>query len=351
MECYDIATRVGCAMMQSSDGKWNRRPGAPWDQDETRFRPLVIPEAEPTVPRNSDVPGGYAYYINRWARSLEKYNDRDTSSISTAVLALGDSAVVAAKELDVKPAKAVSWLPPFLAMPVASGDNGVDRAVVPSPRDRRPRGASLRLRPRGRLTRSLESAVSETLMSLGGGGGFQTSRNLAGTWVRTILAGGAKLAGHQQVTINDQEGVSDELLTLRWRGGEMLVSLSLFARVFNYCVYRPRTAELLPSLRSRCIQYGKELGASPEYVALVTPGVVALAMQVLPIERSAWATLGERQGRVTAELSRQFVAGAAPRTHIPTGAPIRSFWDRFRHIDTLLVGGRMTRGFQLVRER
>lgn len=149
----------------------------------------------------------------------------------------------------------------------------------------------------------------------------------------------------------DEEKSTDELLTVRLSGGQLAVSLRIYTRLFAYCAYRPRTQELLSSLRSRCIQYGKEMDASPEYVALVTPGTISLAMQVLPFERSAWATLGGVQGHVGRELSKQYTTGTVPWTHKASGTPLRGFWDRLKYIDTLLVGGRMAAGFQLPRDK
>jgi hypothetical protein len=116
----------------------------------------------------------------------------------------------------------------------------------------------------------------------------------------------------------EKEGKSgpetDWLLTVSLNDREVGVSLEVFTRLFQYSTFRPRTRELLLSLRSRSTQISKEIGLEAKLAAWCTPGNVALAMSVLDIEQQSFEALGSRGGERSQARSGHLAAGEVMST-------------------------------------
>ena len=202
-------------------------------------------------------------------------------------------------------------------------------------------GSGIRLRLRGRLTCKLQEAVSGCNVRLTGDGGIKSSPGVAASWIRHFAAGAGKLVDHQRVCVGDDGNGVDDFIVLSFQGGEICVSLTMYCKLYAYVMYRERTLDLIPSLRSRCIQYGKELGASAEYVALVTPGTISLAMMVMPMEKAGWNAMFSRGlARERERYNGEFGSGEVPRKLSDTGQAYVTWKDRLRRFDVLIAGSR-----------
>jgi hypothetical protein len=116
------------------------------------------------------------------------------------------------------------------------------------------------------------------------------------------------------------------VLVLLLDGSEIAVSLDMYAKLYAYCVFRPRTSDLVPSLRSRGVQFAKELGLHVRHTAWVLPGTVALAMQVLGHEQKSFESigglLGQKSNRHTDRFQRARVPAIATRISGPQEDPL-----------------------------
>jgi hypothetical protein len=122
------------------------------------------------------------------------------------------------------------------------------------------------------------------------------------------------------------------MLHVELNGSTVLVSLAIYCKLATYAVFRPRSRELLFSLRVRAVEYAKELGMGYRLLSLVLPGTLALALHVLDHEVACWDALGGRLGKRTVELSGELNAGAVPPFYLG-GSKLLSW----------LVGGRTER--------
>jgi hypothetical protein len=122
-------------------------------------------------------------------------------------------------------------------------------------------------------------------------GGGETSQGLASSWVKAIYGRGAKVLSVDLVELKEQKeerpAVVDAVLEVLLDGQVVVVSTLVLARCLSYVYFRERTDDLVPLLRSRAVQYGNQLEYPAHLLALVVPGVVATAMKVGELERSA----------------------------------------------------------------
>jgi len=169
-----------------------------------------------------------------------------------------------------------------------------------------------RLRPRGRLTRTLESIVKRQDWSKLVGGQTSPDFSVSG-WMAAVRGRGGKVVGYHRVMSEGTEESPPELLdnmvVLSDMGHETPISLALLAKLSVYVTYRERTQELILALRARASQYAKEIGLSSEYLAVVIAGTVALAHLVGQSETNGWRMLGGHAGRVSEEWSDKFASG------------------------------------------
>jgi len=188
-------------------------------------------------------------------------------------------------------------------------------------------------------------------------GGSQTSSLSVGAFLTELTSvKGVKLQHAQRVlhpAPSESESPRDDwLLALFVLGQEIVVSMAMYAALSAYCTFRPRTKDLPATLRARGVELGKKFNMGEEITSWVLPGTIALAMQVLPREQTAWSSLGTGK---TAERQRQWtdhmVSGDTPAarkvyTSSHGWVTLSSFvpWPR---LTRLLVGGRIERGRNL----
>jgi hypothetical protein len=114
-------------------------------------------------------------------------------------------------------------------------------------------------------------------------GGKTSGKDLT-SYVRNLLGDSVKLVGGKRVHVGEpsDEGLRkvDIILRLKPASGEVLsVSLGVLCRLMTYVSMRPRTKDLLLTLRAKGAQYGREIGLAPEHLALVIGPCVAVAMK------------------------------------------------------------------------
>jgi len=173
-----------------------------------------------------------------------------------------------------------------------------------------------RFRPRGRVTRLIESrSRAEMLRTMPGG---KTSAEFnAADWFREVIGRGGKVVGNHQVwsegTLDDPVKLLDVMLSIRLDTGDVVeVSVGMLSSLVSYVTFRPRTQELLMALRSRAVQVSKEMDVTSEYTTLVLAGTVAFAHLVTNTETKAWSILGGVQGKRSAKMSTAFETGVVP---------------------------------------
>nr|WNM95046.1 MAG: hypothetical protein [Diaporthe helianthi umbravirus 1] len=202
-----------------------------------------------------------------------------------------------------------------------------------------------RPRARGKDTNELERILdtsSAGAVSAGlerkRSGGVQTS-NVASSWLRALCqVSGAKVVENHQVEFGEGDKVvKDQTIYISMGSGDLCLSLGLYARLYSYACFKPRTQELIPSLRARAVQTCKELGYPADYSAFVLAGTVAMAHTIIPLEASAWRALGGETGRKSAVLSRDLAAGVVPGARLPASHNA--------------VGGTSARGIFTIRSR
>jgi hypothetical protein len=211
------------------------------------------------------------------------------------------------------------------------------RSPEPSPGPGSTKTPGIRLRRRGKMTRAIESSVRKTMAEAGSVAGGQTSHWTARLWLETLQSSaGVKVTAGHQVELtppHDKEGVTtpgvyDWTLVVVVGGIELAVSLGMYVGLFAYACFRPRTAELVLSLRSRGMQLSRELGMSTAHGAFCLPGSVALAMVVTRHEARSWSSLGGDVGDYTAKVASQFATGTVLPTSL-TGTVVSTWADRF----------------------
>jgi len=140
----------------------------------------------------------------------------------------------------------------------------------------------------------------------------RTSPMTVGDWFRDLYAGVVTPIAAQEVDFReeDKEGRVpgyegyDFLTDVNVRGGSRhRVSTRILARLVLYMTNRPRDQHVFAALRARYAQAGKELGLTPEYLALVAADTVAVAMLVPDVE--------ERAARIVAAHAERIVSRSA----------------------------------------
>jgi hypothetical protein len=231
------------------------------------------------------------------------------------------------------------------------GSGGRHSPARPGPGSMSP---GFRLRRHGRLTNQMEKAAAEALDPLFTSGG-QTSSGIVGTWIRLIQeAKGVKLARGERVLWwrEEPEGEKpgkvgeDWMIELIADGRTLLVSLVAYTSLASYVCFRPRTAELVPALRTRAIQKLRDIDYPEHLSGLVVGGTVAFAMQVLPSEIRAWDSMGGEAGWRSGRASGWVSSRTVPETHVKTGFRVANVWDR---MCVAIVGGKTSRGRVLPR--
>lgn len=183
---------------------------------------------------------------------------------------------------------------------------------------RNPPSLGFRLRRRGYMTYQVQRAVENSVAPFSVGG--QTSHWAVSNWLQMVNAiPGAKLAGGERVEYPVREGQdpsTDWVLNVVLGGAPMKVSLSALSQLHTYAVFRERTLDLIPALRTRFSQYAKEMRMPVDVRGLLISGTVALAMQVMPQETIAWDTLAGDAGRNTDEFGADFRTGTVPNKYV-----------------------------------
>lgn len=216
---------------------------------------------------------------------------------------------------------------------------GTRRSQNPSPGSGWQCTPSFRLRRRGRLTRAVEESLTKAGLGVSDAGG-KTSLTIVRLWLESLSVGGAKVTAGHLVELKsaspagegskEKPSVCDWLLTIRIGGSSLDVSLGVYQALSAYACFRPRTSDLVMSLRSRAVQLGKELDYPTGYTSLCLAGSVALAMFVTKREEVAWSALGGRTGRRVGEMSSAYRDGEIPRSGLRDGVPVFGFWDHLR---------------------
>jgi len=184
----------------------------------------------------------------------------------------------------------------------------------PGPRIRAPDRKTLgfRLRRRGLLTRRMETVISQATLGHFNPGGQTSGFNVA-TWLGLIGgSSGVKVIRGHRVLYDHGAGKSPEEdwhLTVCTGGSEILLSLAIYVKLATYATFRERTLPLIQSLRTRAVQYGKELDMPMQSLAMVLPGTVSLAMQILDHEMCAWDSMGGPAGRRTNTIGEEYRCG------------------------------------------
>lgn len=162
-------------------------------------------------------------------------------------------------------------------------------------------GASARLRPRGRLTRSLAS--------LGGSfdgwwsdlaGDSPASRALA--WFRQYAGDGAKIEFIRTLSTSEGVGETPTVLGIRLedeylKGATLVVCPELVASLVCTRAFRGLDAGLLPGLRSRARFWAKERGMSDLDLSLVISASCVFATLVTRTEIAAHSLLAGTAAR------------------------------------------------------
>lgn len=170
-----------------------------------------------------------------------------------------------------------------------------------------------RLRPRGKATQESRKLFGELFAGWVTEEGVvdQTSTDFQiSTYASYLWGTGAKVLGVHRVPAADDK--DDHVLRLRIGEEEVLCALKVLSRLVPVLAFRPRTSELLASVRSRFVQYSKEVGLSLEVSALVATGTIFAAMMVTDPERRTWRALNGRAVRDGLALSQHFGAGYVP---------------------------------------
>nr|ALM62233.1 hypothetical protein [Soybean leaf-associated ssRNA virus 1] len=189
---------------------------------------------------------------------------------------------------------------------------------------RRPFG--FRFRKRGRATREIERMFAtrtpgayKAMGGMGYSGGWTSSFSVS-TWLRAVMqVDGAKFLSGERVTVGEGDhAVDDWMVCVSLGGGDVCFSLGLYVKLHAYACFRPRTLDMVASLRARAVQCSKELGLPDDYSAFVLAGTVALAHHVLPVESSAWRSLGAVAGLRSERASHDVTVGMVPGVrHVP----------------------------------
>lgn len=184
-----------------------------------------------------------------------------------------------------------------------------------------------RLRRRGWLTNVLASlSVGDQEMLVPGGG--KTSSGSARSWLTMINGAGVKVLGEDRVHFDGrghQLQSSDVLVRVQVGETILAVSVGLYAALYKYCCYRPRTADLLASLRARAVQVSKELDMPDTYLAVVLPGTVALAHLVPELEKVSLSALGGEMGMAAGEYSEDLSKGEVSSFDEETGQLVSEY--------------------------
>lgn len=92
-------------------------------------------------------------------------------------------------------------------------------------------------------------------------------------------------------------------------GETLTVSPQLLAFLASHVAFRPRTVELIASLRSRALHWAKKYDVPWEVVSICLPGTVAAAFMLSPHEKAAVRALGTREAAWAAETSSALQTG------------------------------------------
>jgi len=134
-----------------------------------------------------------------------------------------------------------------------------------------PNGEGLvRLRMRGVATNEFA-----TILGLGG----KSSGHGLANWIKATYGDDARLLGFRRVV---KEGaVSGAIFAqLSFEDVEVCVCVDVLSRLLAFTSLRPRTAELLMTLRSKALALFKELDIDSADTSLSIPGTLAMAMRL-----------------------------------------------------------------------
>lgn len=182
-------------------------------------------------------------------------------------------------------------------------------------------GPGVRLRKRGVLASMLRHSAKEVGLTAGG----DTSQFLSHLWCNTLHADGAKVISNHRVPYGEKDAQnkhsqSECVLTIRLDGVELAVGLSIYVKLYAYACFRPRTSDMVASLRSRAAQYSKELGIPQALLSWVLPGTISLALQVLRHEGVGFEAIAGYPGKVSDKQTGRLVKAQVPELHIRKAA-------------------------------
>lgn len=135
------------------------------------------------------------------------------------------------------------------------------------------------------------------------GGGKASFQGIRG-YLRSMFGPEVELVAGQRVEIGEEsaEGVrqTDVLLKLTVNSGvdELKVSLGILVRLVAFFTFRKLDKGSLMLARGKAVQYAKDLGLSPEHLALVIAGTVTIALMGTVYENHSRRALRVRHGGI-----------------------------------------------------
>lgn len=174
-----------------------------------------------------------------------------------------------------------------------------------------------RLRRRGRATKALEHVGAAARILVGA---KEANNPLPGWWTPDLAGksdvalgvsylinqvGVATVKGAGAVLHPDHEGKHWTVVqvSLTTASEVLTASPQLLAFLASHVAFRPRTVELIASLRSRALHWAKKYDVPWEIVSTVLPGSVALAFMMSTHEKAAVRALNTREVAWAAETS------------------------------------------------
>lgn len=211
-----------------------------------------------------------------------------------------------------------------------------------APQAPKPRGvfSGLRLRPRGKMTRSLALAAAKApcwWKDLAGASGARAALS----WLESHLQdSGVKLGMSNLVETNTDEGnrgtlvVSQALFSSEEGSRWLWICPELLAALHTVRVFRPVSESLIASLRSRARHWAKERGLSVLDLTRVLAGTLVLAALPMPDEVVALGALRGSAAQWSSDVLGSLLAGKATPTNRGLG------WaDVFRQPLRNILGG------------
>jgi len=198
--------------------------------------------------------------------------------------------------------------------------NGGTSGQAQAPRERVAFSPGFRLRPRGRATHFIESLADEFYLDRGNCGG-KTSDSTVREYLDMILGQEVKVQGSHQVVVrhgDEKRAPVDDIYLLVIKADRHLsVSLRLLNKLLLASMFKPKTLELMASLKAKAVQYLGELEVGLTYQNLVIPGTVAVAMTANRTEVNSFLALGGVNGLARGKQGEQMSKGQMPTQYVP----------------------------------